>query len=181
MASHPGGTRWAWIYWPNFNFKATSSQNNKSFSFQQFINWAIGSGYCTPEQINQLKSQKDFINFFGPFFANQFGWNISSGWTPAKVKSFGKKSKGNAKSAPKKRTGTKRRTGTSSRKSTPKRHTPKRKRTTTSKSGVKRSTRVKVSSNRKRTSASKRRVRTTTARSRKSAIKSRRRSTRRAA
>jgi len=76
------------IYWPNFDFNAKSNQNNKVFSFQQFVNWAIASGYCTPQQISGLKSQNDFINFFGPFFANQFGWNVSSGWTASKVKSF---------------------------------------------------------------------------------------------
>ncbi|MGI9014956.1 MAG: BlaI/MecI/CopY family transcriptional regulator [Phycisphaerales bacterium] len=85
----------SYIYWPTFNNtrKATSKTNNwfNNFTFQNVISWAIANNYCTPEQVDSLKTQKDFYNFFGPFLAQQFNWTINSGWNMSKVNSFGKK------------------------------------------------------------------------------------------
>lgn len=78
------------VYWPNWKpGRSARSASHKTNTWGQIIGWAITSGYCTPEQVNTLKSQKDFFNFFGPFFAQQFGWTVSSGWTKTKVKAWG--------------------------------------------------------------------------------------------
>ena len=151
------------VYWPNFDFNAKSNQNNKSACFQQIVGWAIASGYCTPEQVNGLKSQKDFINFFGPFFASQFGWNVSSGWTAAQVRKFNISKPGGSSSK-----------RTASRKRTAKRHTPKRKPSASTRSnsrkstGARKNTRsgVKASTGRKRSTTSRSSSSTRTASSR---------------
>lgn len=81
----------SWIYWPSFQNKNQSSKNFANDFWQQVASWAIASGFCTPEQIAGLKSQKDFVNFFGPFFAQNCNWTVNSGWTMSQVKSFGQK------------------------------------------------------------------------------------------
>jgi hypothetical protein len=123
-----------WFYWPNFkvNTRKSSSKFTQFFTWQNVIEWAIHTGYCTPHQINQLKSQKDFFNFFGPFFAQQFGWKVSSGWTTPQVKSFGKKKTWGNTTKNKKRTHSRKRRGTTTKsKSRTRKHTRRRTRTTT--------------------------------------------------
>lgn len=126
----------SWVYWPNFEFNGkTNTGGFKPFSFQQFINWAIASGYCTPQQVNQLKTQKDFFNFFGPFFAQQFGWTVLSGWNATQVKNFGGGTTSNGRSTSKKRTATRKnkaRKGTAKSKKRSGTKTRSRKRTTAS-------------------------------------------------
>lgn len=167
----------SWLYWPSFQKK--SQNNNKTFSmnvWQQIACWAVASGFCTPEQIASLKSQKDFINFFGPFFSQNWSWSVNSGWTLKQVKSFGQKKTAKSKAKPKAKsrakstrksrsaakksrtTRAKRRTATTRVKRNTKRTSVKR--ASTKRTGVKRSN-VKRGS-----TITKRSTRTTTRRSR---------------
>jgi len=153
----------SFVYWPNFQPKTKPSNKNfKTFGFQQFVNWAIVSGYCTPEQVANLKTQKDFFNFFGPFFASQFGWNVTSGWTPAQVKKFAGSTNGQTKKSTgrKTRKNSKRKTGASAKRKNTRKRTAASKRRTT---GRKPTRRASTTTGRKRSTA-KRTTRRSTAR-----------------
>ena len=126
----------SYIYFSNFKpTKRVSGSNFKNETFQTIVNWAIATGYCTPEQVGALKTQKDFFNFFGPFIASQFNWTVKSGWTKSQVKSFGPKTKSTTTKRKRRntnKTSTKKSTKTSTRKSTRKSSTSRKRKPATS-------------------------------------------------
>lgn len=65
-----------WIYWTNQPSKksnATTRNDCQNNMWQNFIDWCICSGFCTPEQLsNHSGSQKEFMSFCKKFFAKQF-------------------------------------------------------------------------------------------------------------
>lgn len=134
----------SWIYWPNFQNKNQSSKNFANGFWQQITSWAIASGFCTPEQIAGLKSQKDFVNFFGPFFAQNWNWTVNSGWTMKQVKSFGQTKTAKTKSKAKAKAKTRAKSTRKSRSAAKKSRTTRVKRAT-KRTSAKRNTKTTAS------------------------------------
>ena len=64
-----------WLYWPCEGRKcsATLAKGCQLQAWQCFIDWCIGTGCCTPEQLsNNSGSQKDFMDYCRKFFNRQF-------------------------------------------------------------------------------------------------------------
>ena len=64
-----------WVYWAVEGKKspATNWKNSQFNMWQNFIDWCIASGQCTPEQIwNNTGSQQEFMNWTKKFFNRQF-------------------------------------------------------------------------------------------------------------
>ena len=91
------------VYWTSEKCKkgtATHRNNCQNNMWQNFIDWCISSGFCTPEQLkNHCGSQKEFMAYCRKFFGKQFGATT--------VKKKRKARKSSRKSTTKKRTTTK--------------------------------------------------------------------------
>lgn len=103
-----------WIYWAA-SAKKSNATNWKPAQFnmwQNFIDWAVCNGFCTPEQIkNHCGSQQEFMTWCRKFFSKQFDSNSSSKSSP-KRKSNTRKSTTARKSSPAKRKTSRRKTTT---------------------------------------------------------------------
>ena len=78
-----------WICWPSFSSKTNSrsAKTCQTTMWQNFIDWCICSGNCTPRQINLCcGSQSSFIKNCSKYFSRQLG----SSSTGSSSKSFGK-------------------------------------------------------------------------------------------
>jgi hypothetical protein len=82
-----------WICWPSFSSK-TSSKSAKTCQttmWQNFIDWCICSGTCTPRQINLCcGNQNSFMKNCSKFFSKQLGGSAFG----SSSKSFGRSSFG---------------------------------------------------------------------------------------
>ena len=70
-----------WLYWPCEGRKcsATLAKGCQLQTWQCFIDWCIGTGCCTPEQLsNNSGSQKDFMDYCRKFFNRQSGSSVGS-------------------------------------------------------------------------------------------------------
>ncbi len=105
-----------WIYWANNPSKsnATSCKESQFNQWQWFVDWAIASGFCTPEQLNNNKgSQQEFMSFCKKFFAKQFNGTTTSSKSGRKA-STSRVRKSTAKTTTaRKRTSTKRKNSSS--------------------------------------------------------------------
>jgi len=69
-----------WIYWPveGVKAKSTITRTAQWKLWQSFVDWAVASGYATPEQICSGKgSQQEFIQSLRKFFNKQFSSTTS--------------------------------------------------------------------------------------------------------
>lgn len=120
----------AWLYWPTFGGLTNSTNWKKSQTqmWQWFVDWAVCSGWCTPNQLNNNKgTQQQFMNFCKKFFNSQFngaganpkastswknhgffGTSYNGVWTNSHSNSYGTKktTKRGTKTTSRKRTGT---------------------------------------------------------------------------
>ena len=91
------------VYWTSEKCKkgtATHRNGCQNNMWQNFIDWCISSGFCTPEQLkNHCGSQQEFMAYCRKFFAKQFGAST--------VKKKKKTRKTSRKSTARKRTTTK--------------------------------------------------------------------------
>lgn len=71
-----------WLYWPANVTKANAKtwKHTQWNAWQWFVEWALTTGNVTPEQLNKLSNQKDFMTFCKKFWGKQYTWN-----TPKKV------------------------------------------------------------------------------------------------
>ncbi len=70
-----------WLYWPCEGRKcsATLAKGCQLQMWQCFIDWCIGTGCCTPDQLSRYNgSQKDFMDDCRKFFNRQFSTQTSS-------------------------------------------------------------------------------------------------------
>lgn len=64
-----------WVYWSSFGgaTNATKWKTSQYHMWQWFVDWAVASGWCTPQQLNSHKgTQQQFMNFCKKFFNSQF-------------------------------------------------------------------------------------------------------------
>ena len=70
-----------WVYWPAEQPKKSASQAKGSQvqMWQHFIDWAIASGNCKPEQLERNSgSQNDFMSYCRKYFNRQISGSTSS-------------------------------------------------------------------------------------------------------
>ena len=120
-----------WVYWASECTKkstATSRNECQTNMWQNFIDWCISSGVCTPEQLkNHSGSQKEFMSFCKKFFAKQFSPATSAKKSKTSRKPKRKTSATKARKRP--MTSKKRSTTTRAKKSSTKRKSTTRKST----------------------------------------------------
>ena len=64
-----------WLYWPCEGSKTTSTNWKKAQinCWQNFVDWCICSGTCTPEQLwNNCGSQNNFMSYCKKFWGKQY-------------------------------------------------------------------------------------------------------------
>ena len=123
-----------WVYWTSEKQRtnATHAKASQVQMWQNFIDWAIASGHCKPEQLtNNTGSQKDFMNYCKKYFSRQVG-TASSSSSSRKSSSRKRSTSATAKKRTGSTTARKRTSSTTARKRTT--STTARKRTTARKS-----------------------------------------------
>lgn len=85
-----------WVYWATNGKKtnATVSKGCQWNMWQNFVDWCIASGWCTPQQLhNHCSSQTEFMNYCKKFWSKQFSGTTTSKKSTPKRKSTPKASK----------------------------------------------------------------------------------------